>query len=97
MPISIERLEDLSILRVEGECSVTSATDLKNLLLEGIATGKELQVNLELATAIDLSVLQLLWSANSSSSSVSVRPSDEVVATAREAGFDGFPWLTAQE
>jgi anti-anti-sigma regulatory factor len=90
-------MEDHSILRLEGECTVTLATEMKNLLLEGLASGTELRVDLERAEEIDISILQLLYAAGRAGAKFSGQPSEAGRMAAREAGFGVFPWAAVQE
>ncbi len=100
MPVMLERKEDYSLIRLEGECSVTSAAELKRLLLEGIAAGGSLRLDLERAEAVDISILQLLWAVGEegkrSGTRIEIRIPDAVARTAREAGFEQFPGLAVQ-
>ena len=43
--------------------NIASATELKQLLLEWLATGKNLDLDLEAVEEIDITIMQLLWSA----------------------------------
>ncbi len=95
MPITLERDELHSLIRLEGECGLGSVVELKSLLLAELASGRELQVTIEPAGTVDIAVLQLLWAAERegprSGARVTIRMSDTVVMVAREAGFEGFP------
>ena len=97
VPITIERTEDHSVLRMEGECTVTSATEVKKLLVEGMASGADLRVDLEQATEVDISILQLLWAVGGAGGGCSVQPSQAVIQAARETGFTGFDWLPVEK
>jgi anti-anti-sigma regulatory factor len=89
-------MEDHSILRLEGECTVTLATEMKNLLLEGMASGTELRIDLERAEAIDVSILQLLYASGRAGAKFSGQPSEATRMAAREAGFGAFLWTAVQ-
>jgi anti-anti-sigma regulatory factor len=95
LPISVERLDSQWSLQLEGDLTLVSAPELKALLLEWLASGKDLRLDLERADQIDLSVLQLLWAAGReaarSNAVISSRVSEVAMAAAREAGFDSFP------
>jgi anti-anti-sigma regulatory factor len=97
LPVTMERHEDHSLIRVEGECTVTSAAELNRLLLEGFATGGNLRLDLQGADQIDVTVLQLLWAAGREAertgASVAVRLSEPAAMAAREAGFERFPGM----
>jgi anti-anti-sigma regulatory factor len=97
----MERRESRSLIRLEGEFTVTSAAELKDMLLEGATSGNELLLDLERAEEIDITLLQLLWAAgreaDRAGARIAIRLSDAAGAAAREAGFERFPGLTLQE
>ena len=101
MAATMERQESQSLIRLEGECTVTSAAELKNLLLEGLASGNDLRLDLKNADEVDITVMQLLWAAGQEAlrtgARVAVRLADAAGTAAREAGFEGFPGLTVEE
>ena len=49
MPVTIERHETHSLIRLEGEVTITSAAELKEALLAGLAAGTDLHLDLERA------------------------------------------------
>jgi len=61
MPITIEEEGGRFLIRLEAEVNITVARELKNLLVQGLASGKDLCVDLERATELDVTALQLLW------------------------------------
>lgn len=93
--IVTERRDTCSIVRLRGELNVTSATELKGVLLGALAEGRELQVDLEAAEAIDISIMQLLWAtgraAERRGTGFAVRASEAVALAARDAGFERWP------
>ena len=95
MPVTMETREVNSLLRLEGTVNVTSAEQLKGLLLAGLAAGKELQVNLELAEEIDITVMQLLWAAEREAACAGIAMvslvSEAAAMAARDVGFERFP------
>jgi len=97
MPLLVDPHETRWLIRAEGDVSVNCAAELKRLLLDGLASGKELQVDLTHADEIDITVLQLLWAADHDPAR---KPgplvsgvSDAAGATAKDAGFECFPGL----
>ena len=97
MPLTVEQNETGWLIRVDGEFTVTSASELKNMLVEGLASAKHLQVDLTHAEEIDVSLLELLWAAARAAARQSGRivrgVSEAAAAAARDAGFDTFPGL----
>lgn len=100
MAVTGEGREDSTRIRLEGECTVTSAAEFTRLLLEGLTLGKPLLLDLEHAQEIDITVLQLLWAAASEAqrtgAAISIRLSEPARMAAREAGFEHFPGLAVE-
>ena len=101
MAVTMERRESRSIIRLEGEFTVTSAAELKDMLLQGVTSGNDLLLDLERAEEIDITLLQLLWAAgreaDRAGARIAIRLSGAAGTAAREAGFERFPGLTLQE
>jgi len=104
MPATLERHESHWLIRWDGQIALASAVELKALLLEWLASGKDLQLDLERVDEIDITAMQLLWAAGGEAESRGVpasgRPSAEVAAALRDAGFvrmPGFPSSGATE
>jgi ABC-type transporter Mla MlaB component len=97
----MERQESQPVIRLEGEFTLTSATQLKRLLLQGLASGNDLRLDLEQAGEIDIPVMQLLWAAGREAdrkgTGISIQVPDAAATAAREAGFERFPGLTVPE
>lgn len=101
MPVTVDRNETHWHIRLEGELALTSAAELKRTLLEWLASGKELQLDLERAEAIDITVMQLLWAAGQEAVRAGIgmmsRVPEAAAMAARDAGFKRFPGAAAQE
>ena len=101
LPITADQDERSWVIRLDGDFNVTSAADLKGVLLEGLASGKDLLLDLEHAGEIDITVLQLLWAAGHEAGrrnpGMVSRVSEAAAKVAREAGFENFPGGAAQE
>ena len=97
MPATIEQQADHTLIRLEGECTLASAADLKTLLLEALAFGEDLRLDLRSVQEMDITALQLLWAAareaNRAGSGFAASVPDAIVIAAREAGFEQFPGL----
>lgn len=100
MPVTLDRLETHWLIRLEGELTLASAPDLKPLLLEWLASGKDLQLDLERAREIDVTLLQLLLAAGREAARTGVevesRASEAATAQSRDLGFDRFPGAGAE-
>jgi anti-anti-sigma regulatory factor len=101
LPITVEGDEDCRRIRLHGDFSVTSAAELKEALLQGIASGKAVKVDLEHVGQIDLTVLQLLWAARREGAFVGAGcvsgVSEAVAGVARDAGFEQFPGISVAD
>ena len=101
MAVTMEQQESQSVIRLAGEFTLTSAAELKNLLLQGLASGNDLRLDLEQAEAIDITLMQLLWAAGREAdrkgASLAIQMSDAAAMAARDAGFERFPGLTVEE
>ena len=101
MPVTLQQDESHCLIRLEGQVTLTSAADLKTLLLEGLATGKGLELDLERADEIDVTILQLLWAGAREAASQGVgivwRASEAATAAARDAGFDRMMALPVRD
>lgn len=97
MPVTMEQQETHSLIRLQGELTLTSAAELKAALVAGLAAGTHLQLDLEGATKIDVTIMQLLWAAGREAErkgvALSGRLSEAAAAMAREAGFESLPGL----
>lgn len=100
MPLTVHRNETQWLLHFEGDFNMTLAAELKGVLLEGLASGKELRLDLERAGEIDITLLQLLWAAEREAVRAGFRlesrVSEMAAGLARDAGFEEFPGASAQ-
>ena len=97
MPVTLAQGEAQCVIRLDGEINIGSAAELKKLLLQALASGRELRVDLEHATELDVTALQLLWAVereargSSRGFTLAGRVPEEIAATARDAGLEKFP------
>lgn len=97
MPVTLDQGEGLCVLRFDGEITISHAADLKVLLVQALASGKNLRLDLQAVTDIDITTLQLLWATEretrgSGCGFVLEGPLlEEVSVTAHDAGFEKFP------
>jgi ABC-type transporter Mla MlaB component len=95
LPVTVEWQQTQSLVRLQGGCNVSSAAELKGVLVDCLTTGKDLVLDLEEAGEIDTSTLQLLWTVTREAArlgiGISSRVSEGVAAAARNAGFRNFP------
>lgn len=94
MPITADQFESLYVLRLQGAVTIDEAAQLKNLLLDGLSSGKNLQLDLRQAALLDITTMQLLWAAHrdaeqSGQALVMLEPVPEQISiVVRQAGFD---------
>jgi len=97
MAVTLDQSGEQCLVRLEGEINIASAAELKKLLLEALASGKALSVELEAATGLDVTGLQLLWAAEREARGSGVqfglkgRVPEEIAATACDAGIEKLP------
>lgn len=61
MPVTLEQDEAGNTVTFEGAVDISSAADLRKLLLQALDSGKEIRISLADATALDVTAVQLLW------------------------------------
>ena len=97
MPIVHDQIDGKRLIRFEGATDISLAAELKALLLESLASGTDVQVDLQQTTEMDITALQLLWAAGRAAEKSGVRFNlsgcipKEISVTAAIAGFDQFP------
>ena len=97
MPVRFEQEETMGWLKLEGEVDISSAAELKNIVNEAFASGKEVKVDVSRATELDVTALQLLWAAAREARAIEIgftlagQIPSEIVATVSAAGFEHFP------
>jgi anti-anti-sigma regulatory factor len=97
LPIALEVVETRCILRLEDDIDITCSGELKNMLIEALSSRKEVRVDLEGATDLDITIMQLLWAAalqarrsGASFAVLGVVP-ENIECAVRDAGFETFP------
>jgi anti-anti-sigma regulatory factor len=94
--VTIDQSEGQCLIRLDGEVGIACAGELKNVMLQALASGKDLQVDLQRATDLDVTAMQLLWAAEREARKSGQRcflvgqAPKEIIAAAGEAGFEKF-------
>ena len=84
-------------MQLRGKIGITDAAELKRKLLEALTEGKDLRMDLEGATEMDVTTLQLLWATEREARKLSVgfvvagRVPEAISSAATDAGFEMFP------
>ncbi len=96
MPTTLKDGETTSVIRLEGDNDIAGAEEMKTIMITAIASGKEVQVDLEGTTDLDVTVVQLLWSASreaekSATSFSLLHIPDSVRSALRDMGIENLP------
>ena len=100
MGVVLEQGDTKSLLRLEGSVDIAVAAELKKLLIQALAAGKEVAVSLEAASYLDVTAVQLLWAADRDARSRGLRltpigPCPEVLCQSlSQAGLADLPLLS---
>ena len=100
MPITFESSESTCVIRFAGEIDVSCSSELKRMLMETVNSLKDLRLDLENASDLDITTMQLIWAAardleNAGKSLMAYGQVPEPLhAAIREAGFEKFPGLS---
>jgi anti-anti-sigma regulatory factor len=96
MAIALNESELGNVVVLEGTIDISSAGELKAILLKALGSGKGVCISLDAATYLDVTAVQLLWAAEQQarlSGAVfrfSGHLSDLVSTTFANAGFPSF-------
>ncbi|MGD0547180.1 MAG: STAS domain-containing protein [Terracidiphilus sp.] len=95
MAIALEQSEALNLLRLEGSVDISSARELKVLLVKALESPAEVRVSLAGATDLDVTAVQLLWAAERKAKGAGVDFSvsdmaEAVLSVLNEAGLQQF-------
>ena len=97
MPVILEQSESSCAIRLEGEVNITGAAELKKVLRQALESGKEMRLDLEGATELDVTALQLLWAvarevrAKGGKFILAGQVPKEISDGVTDAGFEKFP------
>ncbi len=97
MGITLEQRKKSTIVCLAGVIDISSAAELKAILLSAIHSGKAVSVALEPNADFDVTAIQLLWAAEREARASGVgfalkgKVPEPVSAALKEAGFECFP------
>ncbi len=92
--IVLEKTDEASCLRLQGSVDISSAEELKKILVDAMKPGEELRLVWAAATYLDVTAIQLLWAAEREARRLGVKwvfadPVPEPIKLAlRKAGFE---------
>lgn len=96
MPSTLEESENTSLVRLEGAIDISSAAEMKSVLLNALASNKEVRLTLEGAIGMDISALQVLYAAKRDAAKAGIlfalegSVPDEISAAMTNAGLVKF-------
>jgi len=102
MGITLDESGSQAVIGLDGAVDISSAAELKTLLLRALHSGKEVRVSLHGATTMDVIVVELLWVAEREASKTGIRfsfagpASAEIFAALSEAGLQQFLFPESQ-
>ena len=97
MPVTYEEGSAVITLRLEAEVGIGDAPELKRILLHALTAEKELRVNVETATSLDVTVFQLLRAAACQAQAADLKiyregpVAEKISAAYADAGLGKFP------
>jgi anti-anti-sigma factor len=96
LPTALIEAETQCVIRMEGDVDIANAAELKTMLIAAISSGKEVQIDLEGASDLDVTAVQLLWSAareagKAGSSFAAVHVPEVLRSSMSELGLPDFP------
>jgi anti-anti-sigma regulatory factor len=97
MPISIEQNDGSSLISIEGTITISSAAELKLVILQGLALRQKLSFDLQNAAELDITALQLLWATEREANIIGLPATitgqvpDHIDVAAVNAGFRTLP------
>jgi anti-anti-sigma regulatory factor len=103
LPSALDRSDAMNAIRLDGVVDIACAAELKTQLLDALAAGAEVRVDLDGVADLDVTWAQLIWAAQREAARSGVKfsfsgPVPEKIATALlNAGFQGFPGMAPGE
>lgn len=97
MGIALEENEAGTLVLLEGTIDISSAAELKALLISALGTGKHLSISLAEVQYLDVTAVQLIWSAGQQAQRSGVGfslpgiPAGPVAQSLADGGFPSFP------
>jgi anti-anti-sigma factor len=61
MALTLEENETVTVVHLAGAIDISSAAELKAMLLQALKPGKDVQISLQSTTYLDVTAIELLW------------------------------------
>jgi anti-anti-sigma factor len=96
VPATVEVRENTSLVRLEGALDIASAAEMKSVLLNALASKKEIRLTLEGETELDITALQVLYAAERDAAKAGIQFAlegsvpDEISTAMTDAGLVKF-------
>lgn len=101
MSLTLEQDESRWLIRMDGPITLSSAAELKTMLLEWLAAAKNLELDLTRADELDITIMQLLWAAAREAARTGVgivsRASNTAASAVTDSGFGQTPGFPVRE
>jgi anti-anti-sigma regulatory factor len=100
MPVSIKQSDGISLIYFDGAITIPSAAELRLAILQALASGQTVCFDLDKASELDITALQLLWATEREAkvaglqATVSGDVPECILAAAVDAGFQAFPMVS---
>ena len=100
MGIVLERKDDTSVITLEGEINISSATDLKAVLLESLNSTMNIVVSIGDGAELDVMAFKLIWAAQQAAAALGVgfalrgEMPETAAVTLKDAGLQIFQLTT---
>ena len=97
MSVSMKQIDGTCVIDLEGPIAIPSAVELKSIILQGLASGQKLCFDLQSASELDITALQLLWATERAAGIRGIQVTlcgqipDNLLSAALDAGFETFP------
>jgi 16S rRNA U1498 N3-methylase RsmE len=93
----MRQIGGMCVVALEGAITIPFAAELKLAILQALESGKNFSFDLQNATELDITALQLLWATERAAgikglaATISGQVPDCIQAVAFNAGFQAFP------
>jgi anti-anti-sigma regulatory factor len=96
LPVTLDRNDATSTVQLNGDIDIGAALELKALFVDALADARELRVQLDGATSLDITIFQLIWVARREAARAGIEFSveghvpEKIALALAEAGLEAF-------